>query len=374
MFTIYLFIYSNHAFSTEGGVLMGSTRDMATDKEWSWLKLNPFFAPYAEWVKQPGASHLCELVVLPGWPSKVFSNRDDGAYATRDLFEQHPTNPEKWRYVGRLDDTIVLVNGEKANPVPLELSIRPSPLVNEVIVAGAERSNLAAVIIARKDLPREEFIEKVWPYVETGNKQVPAYARISKEAILILPAGTDYPRTDKGTPIRQAFLRKFSQEIDHFFDELDSATNDPNSGLELSRDETRAFVREAVENVLGLETKTDKAALEDDTDMFSFGLDSLQAMRLWRKITRELNTGGKKVGQNIAFEKPSIAALSNYLYGLRTGESEQGETAEQKMQRLIEKYSEFPQHLPGDVKVDSEYIVSPLIRYRIEVQVTHRNI
>ena len=53
-------------------------------------------------------------VVLDGWPSKVVSNRDDGSYATKDLWERHPDFPAKnaWRFYARRDDTIVLSNGE----------------------------------------------------------------------------------------------------------------------------------------------------------------------------------------------------------------------------------------------------------------------
>jgi hypothetical protein len=37
------------------------------------------------------------------------SNRDDGSYASGDLYEKHPTKNSVWRYVGRGDDVIVMV-------------------------------------------------------------------------------------------------------------------------------------------------------------------------------------------------------------------------------------------------------------------------
>lgn len=41
--------------------------------------------------------------------SQTKTNRDDGSYATGDLYEKHPSKPDVWRYVGRGDDVIVMV-------------------------------------------------------------------------------------------------------------------------------------------------------------------------------------------------------------------------------------------------------------------------
>ena len=44
---------------------------------------------------------------------------DQDAYATSDLVAPHPTQPGLWKIVGRMDEQIILSNGEKTNPVPL---------------------------------------------------------------------------------------------------------------------------------------------------------------------------------------------------------------------------------------------------------------
>ena len=44
---------------------------------------------------------------------------DQDAYATSDLVSPHPTKPGLWKIVGRMDEQIVLSNGEKTNPIPL---------------------------------------------------------------------------------------------------------------------------------------------------------------------------------------------------------------------------------------------------------------
>ena len=40
-----------------------------------------------------------------------FDGKD--AYATNDILEPHPTRPGFYKYHGRLDDQIILSNGEK---------------------------------------------------------------------------------------------------------------------------------------------------------------------------------------------------------------------------------------------------------------------
>lgn len=48
-------------------------------------------------------------------PLPVANTKLDGkdAYASNDLLEPHPTRKGWWRYYGRVDDQIILSNGEK---------------------------------------------------------------------------------------------------------------------------------------------------------------------------------------------------------------------------------------------------------------------
>jgi hypothetical protein len=83
-------------------------------------------------------------------------------YATKDLWIKHPTE-ELWRpyvneggseqrayqtthRVGRVDDVIVMANGEKAVPGPLEGVLMASPLVSGVLAFGRERSQLGVLV------------------------------------------------------------------------------------------------------------------------------------------------------------------------------------------------------------------------------------
>jgi hypothetical protein len=100
---------------------MTSRRDCKVDKGWNWLRAEGAIADYLELA--PHGSDTFEIIVKDGWPAKILSNRDDGAYCTKDLMQRHPDHPTWFKYIGRLDDTLTQTLGEKTNPVPIELAI-----------------------------------------------------------------------------------------------------------------------------------------------------------------------------------------------------------------------------------------------------------
>jgi acyl-coenzyme A synthetase/AMP-(fatty) acid ligase len=107
--------------TTETGGIMTSRRDHKADKGWNWLRAEGLIAEYLELAPQgPGTF---EVIIKDGWPAKIMSNREDGAYCTKDLVQQHPDHPTWFKYIGRLDDTLTQTLGEKTNPVPIELAI-----------------------------------------------------------------------------------------------------------------------------------------------------------------------------------------------------------------------------------------------------------
>lgn len=107
---------------------MTSRREFDNDKGWNWLRVEGLIRDYIELI--PQGSNTFEVVVLDGWPAKIMSNREDGAYCTKDLVLQHPEHKNWYKYIGRLDDTLTQTLGEKTNPVPIELAIVSPPSIS----------------------------------------------------------------------------------------------------------------------------------------------------------------------------------------------------------------------------------------------------
>lgn len=321
------------------------------DKQWDYLRPSEAVKKFLRFEERgPG---VFELICLNGWPSKVMSNRPDGSYATKDLFMKHP-DIEGYKYYARLDDTIVLVNGEKVNPLDLEGRVRQDDAVAEAVVFGVGRASIGLVVIrapSTEGFSDEDIVERIWPAVEDGHKAMPAYGQLSKSMVRVLPADADYPRTDKGTVIRQALYRDYSQLIEETYEREETITG----SLVLSKPELKAFIREQLQQILPTKAT---GALTDDTDFFGLGMDSLQATQLRSVIMKTLDTRGRPLGLNVAFEYPTINALAGHLDSLVSGTPGDGVSVEEQMGNLIAKYSQFDHHKPVPNGLDGGFVVS----------------
>jgi hypothetical protein len=339
-------IYANKNFSTETGQLMTSFRE-AGDKDWDYVRLSQDLQPYVAFeVRSAG---IYELIALDGLPSKVASNRPDGSYATKDLFTPHPTTPNAWKYYARMDDTIVLLNGEKHVPTSFEQMIRDNVNVAEAVLFGSSKPSVGMLLIpsdATIGMTEEQVLQLVTPVITQANTDTPGYAKLALDMVKVLPIGTPYPRTDKGTVIRAAFYNQFATEIDAIYEAGDKSSGD----LFLSEEEIRRFLH--AEMVLLLDLK-DPTVLDDDTDFFS-----LQAIQFRGILSRRIDVGGQKMGSNIAFDFPTLRTLARKLYCMRTGETSEAIPVEDQMHALIRKYGTFEEHVPVPNELEGQYVVS----------------
>jgi aryl carrier-like protein len=322
----------------------------AGDDDWNYLRPTPVVAKYLRF-EDRGGDHY-ELVVEKDWPSRVATNRPDGAYATSDLFVKHPTL-EAWKYSGRIDDVIVLVKGEKANPLPVEGAVRQDELVTEAVVFGVGKPHCGIFVILSEvaaGLSEEQVVDKLLPIIDSPEALLPDYAKISRDMVLLLPAGTPYPMTDKRTVIRKAFYREFSKQIDEaYLDKVSTMTKS------FTEDELRHFLRLETLSILGLDEKT---PLTDDDDFFELGMDSLQASRIRSSLLKRVALNGQKLELNVVFDHPSVRSLTNAVYMTSLGSQSPETSIEEQMKGLIEKYGKFDQHIPRPRVAGGQYVVS----------------
>ncbi|PGG97444.1 hypothetical protein AJ79_09205 [Helicocarpus griseus UAMH5409] len=335
-----------HYGCTECGQLMTSVRPPDED-DWSYLRVIPKAEPFLRFEEQQSTG-LYELVVLAGWPPKVAENRADGSYATKDLFMKHPTKLNCWKLVGRLDDTIVLLNGEKAIPLQMEQSVKTNPYVADAVVFGSGKPMLGMFVIASENaqnLSTKEVLGLIEIEVAQANAILPAYARIDMNMICVLPFGTTYPKTDKGTVIRATFYAQFKDSIEQVYTDAECSSSD---ARQMTHPKLVDFLRKTFAEILRTDYLENKN-LQDDTDLFSLGLDSLQAIRARGKIVKHVVTHGHAIRQNLVFEYPSIVGLADYLVSLGTKNDVKGKetpASSEDMRKLVEKYSRFKRHVP----------------------------
>ncbi|KAK9487528.1 hypothetical protein V1527DRAFT_326593 [Lipomyces starkeyi] len=343
-----------HYGSTETGQLMTSFRPKG-DKAWNYLRVNPTVAPYLLMERTSPTSDVYECVCLDGWKSKVVSNSNGppNSFRTKDLFSPHPTIPSAWKYLGRVDDRVTLVNGEKVLPIPIEHRIREDPHVKECIVVGVGKTAPGLIIIPSEDntcMSPEQIIDAIWTAIEDANGRAEAFSQISRELVMVLPSDVDYPRTDKGTIIRSAFYKRFEHEIDALFQRFSEGDE---GDLVLDGKGLEKFVYDVFVNTIGIK-------LEDlFSDFFSFGVDSLQALRVWSILRRSLDLGGNgsKLSQNVVFEHPNCKVLARHLYTLGAGVESAKDDDIEILQQLYVKYSNFRPHVCGTARPSGEHII-----------------
>ncbi|KAJ5701277.1 hypothetical protein N7488_008825 [Penicillium malachiteum] len=296
--------------ATECGQVAASRRPKG-DTSWSYLRFFPNVKPYV--YMQPTADGLHELVILDGLRSKVVSNSDDppNSFHSRDLFSPHPTIQDAWKYVGRMDDRVTLVNGEKVLPLPIEGRIRDHPLIAEAVVFGVQRDFPGLLVFKGPRAPHlddVEFVDKIWSAVEDANSRAEGFSRISKQAIIPIATGVSYPRTDKGTIIRAKVYLEFDREISALYESIQK------QAFGIERPDLPCLTRELLSicrEDLDLDIKC------ADTDLFSAGMDSLKAAHFSNAIRKRfyIESEGKRksLGADIIYRCMTIVRIAEYI-------------------------------------------------------------
>ena len=332
--------------STEAGLLGDTMQRSPGDDTWNYVRIYPNIRDSI--FMDPLGDGSYECIYLKSHPGLSTSDSDypaPGSWKSKDVFVPHPTKSDIWKYVTRLDDRVTLSNGEKVLPLPIEGRIRQHDLVREAVVVGVDRA-IPGLLVFRSDkgpssLPAEEFIEMIWPAVADANTRAEGFSKITREMIAVLPMGTEYPRTDKGSIIRAQVYRKFADQITELYERLDRASSGTMC-LDLAGIES--FLIKLYEKICG-------SSVEDPAiDLFSAGIDSLQAIRMRRMIQQKLDLGDHRLSSNVVYEQGNISALAKHLFALGQGRKDQKKRSTDVMRALINKYSVFGF---GDVAVSS---------------------
>lgn len=82
-------------------------------------------------------------------------------------------------------------------------------------------------------------------------------------------------------------------------------------------------------------------SLDETTDFFDAGIDSLQAIKARAITKKSLELGSVELSHNVVFDCGNITKLAAHLHYLRTGEVHEEQTEIEAMASLIGKYSTF---------------------------------
>ncbi|KAI1126135.1 hypothetical protein F5Y10DRAFT_293994 [Nemania abortiva] len=320
--------------TSEAGLLGDSMRREEGDDSWNYIRIytnvRKFITMY------PIGNNQFECVYLQGHPGLSTWNSDDPeprCWHSKDIFTPHPTIPDVWKYVTRIDDRITLVNGEKVLPLPIEGRVRDHELIREAVVVGVDRP-IPGLLLFRSEasngLSDESFLEKVWPSIEQANLCAEGFSQITREMVCVLASDIDYPRTDKGSIIRAQVYEKFADEIGNMYEGLEKSSE----GVEkLNLPAIQKLILDTHERITG-------ARLESiDTDFFSAGVDSLKAIQIRRVIQDTLYLHGKILETNVVYNHQNVRGLATHLFSLSQGGEIEPEVGQSPIEKLVNRYS-----------------------------------
>lgn len=359
-------------------MILTSVNRPRDDNAWNYLRPPPHVRPYL-WMKPvEGQSGVHEAVVLDGHKGKTVSNSDDppNSWYTSDLFVAHASIPDAWKFVGRKDDRITLLNGEKVLPLAIEGRVRQHSLVREAVVFGVDREVPGLLLfraVAAMGMTDVDFLDSVWPTVSEANAHTEAFARIGKDTVAVLSDTAECPSTDKLSIKRAQVYRDYAATIDAVYARLGDVQQVAGRLLELDEEGLRSWI---IESFTGL----DVHVAGPDEDFFSAGVDSLKAIHLRSLILKNVDLGGNAAQcvPMIVYDCGTVRTLARKLVEIRSGELADnsrlcGHADLALMENWIEKYSrlETPTHAKNVVRTseapsNSPFIVSgqtPLIVY-----------
>ncbi|KAK0615346.1 hypothetical protein B0T17DRAFT_620136 [Bombardia bombarda] len=321
----------------------------ADPADWDYFEWNPLAGLVVEPVD--GNPRQGELVIKRTPDGKwtfVFHNFPElDEWRTKDLFELHPAKPALWRYIGRVDDVIVLSNAEKLNPVSFEKVLEGDPRVGGAIVVGSGRFQ-TGLMIEPHDADEagrdpDGFIDELWPVIEEANAQYPSHARVWREMVLLATPEKPFKRAGKGSVLRRATCELYAEEIEGLYARqaaLDGPEVDGVDGVG-GTESIKAVVGEAVRSAL----RGQKDGLSDEANIFTLGADSLQVLQLSQVLGRKFRNIGSTEVFRMIYENPSIERLTTAIAEVSTSTSSSNTpqrvvvSREEKMSAMIHRYT-----------------------------------
>lgn len=277
--------------------------------DWRYFRLRKDMNLSLKPTDQP---HQFALTAYPfGW---------DSSFEIQDSLVEDLNNPGlDFGNVGRKDDVLILATGEKVNPRILEAMLEESSEVKAAVAFGENRFEVGVIVepnVTSPTLNDASLRDHLWSIVSGANAKMDAYARISSPAaIVILHPSQTLPRSDKGSIMRKEVYRVFELEIEHVYRQLE----EENYG-QFTKPLNMSTLEDDLAGIIGakLGFAPSEKSLGFDDDLFTFGMDSLQSLRLRRLLSAALSQaegGGETVElpRDFIYRYPSISQLASAL-------------------------------------------------------------
>lgn len=153
-------------------------------------------------------------------------------------------------------------------------------MVADALVVGVNQTQIGCLIFPRNVDNATDFEAELDGLIATANKEAPSHAQLGREMCLIISSRDRIdalPKSSKGTIQRGLAYDVFKPETDRLYSSHSSSG--PESKLQLDGSVLEQWLMGRVLEVAG-QQQDGQESLEADTDLFSWGIDSVKAARL----------------------------------------------------------------------------------------------
>ena len=222
----------------------------------------------------------------------------------------------------------------------MEASIAASGNLSDVLIFGNGQP-LPGVLLFRSEKEEksdDSLLHAVWLFIEKINADSADHARIPKEMMVVMPFPENpLEKSSKGSLIRSAAEQRFATVIDNAYTGAGARAG----GRDLTRvadEDVGQALADAIRSIV-----PNKGALEDDTDLFAYGVDSVAGIRLRYGLRQLLQPNDKQLPLNIVEDCGTVGRLADYVVAQRRGQVFAGNDVDEKelMLTLVDKYSKF---------------------------------
>jgi len=147
-------------------------------------------------------------------------------------------------------------------------------------------------------------------------------------------------KSSKGTILRGKAEETYDSEIEAAYTRLFTA----GIGGDVQDADVATTIQSTIEKILGSKVAASKAALTPDTDLFTYGVDSVASIQIRYTLKQLIPADADEPPLSIVEDCGSIGKLAKFVLAVRHGEAfeEETETDElQLMQDLVREYSDF---------------------------------
>lgn len=245
---------------------------------------------------------------------------------------------------------MALITGKKFDPAPLEAAVATSEHLDDVLIFGDQRPYPGLLLLRSEkssDVSDAELLTAIWPQVEKLNNDSQDHARIPQHMLIPIEHQNEpLEKSSKGTVMRKAAEARFASHIDAAYG---------NQQQQESKDVTDEEIPQYLTDIVQSMTQSPKPPVED-TDLFSYGVDSIACMRLRSHLRQLTPKYTKDFPLSVIEDCGTIRELSKYILRKRHGEAD-AEVGDEKqmMFDLATKYSDFGHHKPTPTQTSKSH-------------------